>query len=324
MSGCCACPQPQRSPALTHRPDPLSAEAALILGAPDYPRHEGPLDAAAAARIRREQARARTPVVTEMAERLGVVATKEHVDEVPVVVVRAEGCRDDAFAMYVHGGGFTGGMARDMTSVLMAAELGIPVYSVDYVYSPENVFPVALRQVEHAWERLAAPGRSGVAFGVSAGANLLLGAVHRRRAKGGVLPAALGLFSPWADLSGDGDSRQFNDGRDPVLRWVDQLALAARAYVGEASLRDPLVSPVYASYGDWLPPTLITSGTRDLFLSDCVRLARLMRRAGAPSVRLEVWEEMWHAFNTQPQLPEGAEARAEVAGVLLGAVGLAR
>ncbi len=86
--------------------------------------------------------------------------------------------------------------------------------------------------------------------------------------------------------------------------------------------RDPLASPIHAAYGPWLPPTLLTSGTRDLFLSDCVRLQRRMRRAGAPSVRLEVWEEMWHAFNTQPHLPEGAEARAEMAAFLLRAVGL--
>lgn len=304
------------------RPDPLSAEAAVILSAPDYPRYDGPFDVAAAQRIRREQARQRTPVVQEVADRLGVIAVKEDLGSVPVVAVRAAECREDAFALYVHGGGFTGGMARDMTSVLMAAELGIPVYSVDYAHAPEAVFPTAIHQVVRAWDRLAVQGRYGVAFGVSAGANLLLGAVQERRRAGGTLPAALGLYSPWADLAGDGDSRTFNDRRDPVLRWADQLELAARAYLGDASPRDPLVSPIHAAYGPWLPPTLFTSGTRDLFLSDCVRLQRRMRRAGAPSVRLEVWEEMWHAFNTQPHLPEGAEARAEMAEFLLRAVGL--
>ena len=304
------------------RPDPLSAEAAVILGSPDYPRYDGPFDAAAAQQIRREQARLRTPVVNEMAERLGVLAAKEDLAAVPVVTVRAEDCRDDAFALYVHGGGFTGGMPRDMTSVLMAAELRIPVFSVDYSHAPEQVFPTALEQVLRAWEKLSATGRPGVAFGVSAGANLLLGAMQERRRLGGALPAALGLFSPWVDLAGDGDSRRFNDGRDPVLRWADQLEIAATAYVGEASVRNPLVSPIHAAYGPWLPPTLITSGTRDLFLSDCVRLARRMRRAGASTARLEVWEEMWHAFNTQPHLPEAAEARAEMRAFLLGAVGL--
>lgn len=309
-------------PNMVPRPDPLSAEAAVILSAPDYPRFDGPFDVAAAQRIRRQQARERTPVVSEVAERLSVMAAKEDLASVPVVAVRAADCREDAFALYVHGGGFTGGMARDMTAVLMAAELRIPVYSVDYLYAPEAVFPTALQQVLRAWERLVESGRPGVAFGVSAGANLLLGAMQERRRSGGALPAALGLFSPWADLAGDGDSRGFNDGRDPVLRWVDQLEVAARAYVGEASVRDPLVSPIHAAYGPWLPPTLLTSGTRDLFLSDCVRLQRRMRRAGAPSVRLEVWEEMWHAFNTQPHLPEGAEARAEMRAFLLQAVGL--
>lgn len=98
------------------------------------------------------------------------------------------------------------------------------------------------------------------------------------------------------------------------------MELAARAYAGEASLRDPLVSPIHAAYGDWLPPTLLTTGTRDVFLSDCVRLHRRMRRAGASTARLETWEEMWHAFNTQPNLPEAAEARAEMAAFLLDAL----
>ncbi|MBO9532590.1 MAG: alpha/beta hydrolase fold domain-containing protein [Solirubrobacteraceae bacterium] len=295
----------------------------MILAAPDYPRHDGPFDAAAAQRIRREQARQRTPVVTEVAQRLGVRAAKEDLASVPVVRVEAEDARDDAFALYVHGGGFTGGMPRDMTAVLMAATLRIPVYSVDYVFAPEQVFPVALQQVLRAWERLAGSEKPGVAFGVSAGANLLLGAMQERHEDGGPLPAALGLFSPWTDLSGDGDSRAFNDGRDPVLRWSDQLSLAATAYLGDVSPREPLVSPIHAAYGEWLPPTLVTSGTRDLFLSDCVRLVRRMRRAGAASVRLEVWEEMWHAFNTQPHLPEAAEARTEMRDFLLAAAGVA-
>jgi epsilon-lactone hydrolase len=137
------------------------------------------------------------------------------------------------------------------------------------------------------------------------------------RAKNLPMPAAAGLFTPWTDLTGSGDSYRSNDGRDCVIAWKNQLDKAARCYVGGADPADPLASPIYAAYTDRFPPTMITTGTRDLFLSDGTRLYWSLRDAGVP-VSLRVWEGMWHAFNVEPDIPEGRHAREEVAAFLTG------
>ncbi len=64
------------------------------------------------------------------------------------------------------------------------------------------------------------------------------------------------------------------------------------------------------------PPTLLVAGTRDFFLSNCVRLSRKMRLAGT-RVELRVWEEVFHGFDLIPDLPEGIQARAEMAEFLV-------
>jgi monoterpene epsilon-lactone hydrolase len=49
-------------------------------------------------------------------------------------------------------------------------------------------------------------------------------------------------------------------------------------------------------FGDFIkgfPPTFLQSGTRDLLLSDTVRMHRALLRAGIPA-ELHVWEAMPH------------------------------
>ena len=51
------------------------------------------------------------------------------------------------------------------------------------------------------------------------------------------------------------------------------------------------------------PPCLITTGTRDLLLSQSRELAHNMREKGV-IVDLRVWDELWHVFEWDPHLPE--------------------
>ena len=44
-------------------------------------------------------------------------------------------------------------------------------------------------------------------------------------------------------------------------------------------MKDPLLSPVYGDMAGF-PPTILTSGTRDLLLSNTVRVHRKLRQAG--------------------------------------------
>ena len=55
---------------------------------------------------------------------------------------------------------------------------------------------------------------------------------------------------------------------------------AAELYANGHDLKDPMLSPIYADLRGF-PPTILTSGTRDLFLSLTVRTHRKLRRAAS-------------------------------------------
>jgi epsilon-lactone hydrolase len=72
-----------------------------------------------------------------------------------------------------------------------------------------------------------------------------------------------------------------------------------------------MLSPVYGDY-QGLPPMILTSGTRDLFLSNTVRVHRKLRAAGVEA-ELQVFEGQSHAqYMRDPNAPETKEYFAEV------------
>lgn len=80
-------------------------------------------------------------------------------------------------------------------------------------------------------------------------------------------------------------------------------------------MKDPLISPVYGDMNGF-PPTILTSGTRDLLLSNTVRVHRKLRQAGVEAA-LQVYEGMAHAhYIRDDTAPETKEVFEEIAGFL--------
>jgi acetyl esterase/lipase len=125
--------------------------------------------------------------------------------------------------------------------------------------------------------------------GLSAGGNLAAATVLHARDEGLPLPAAAVLLSPELDLTESGDSFFTNAGIDGMgsLRQANLLYAAGR------DLADPYVSPLFGDFAAGFPPTLLTAGTRDLFLSNAVRMHRKLRAAGVPA-ELHVLEAAAH------------------------------
>ncbi len=217
----------------------------------------------------------------------------------------------------LHGGGYTmfGGKYSVIEGLGLARAGNFKVVAVDYRMPPLHPFPAAVDDGVAVYEALLeqyAPDDIGI-FGASAGGGLTAAVIVAARDRGLPLPAAAVLNTPWSDLSKTGDSYYANDGVDPVLSSYDgTLGAMAQLYAGDAGLKHPLVSPVYADYAPGFPPTLLVSGTRDLLLSPTVRLHRALRAAGIEA-DLHVFEAMWHGFNT---VPEGAIAQAEAVAFL--------
>ena len=87
---------------------------------------------------------------------------------------------------------------------------------------------------------------------------------------------------------------------------------APRLIVRAKDMKDPLISPVDGDYAGFAP-TILTSGTRDLLLSNTVRVHRKLRQAGVDAV-LQVYEGLAHAqYYRDATAPESREAFEEIA-----------
>ena len=100
---------------------------------------------------------------------------------------------------------------------------------------------------------------------------------------------------------------------DNVLVAADGRCDAmARLYANGHDLKDPMLSPVYGDMRGF-PPTLLTTGTRDLLLSNTVRVHRKLRQAGVDA-ELHVYEGQSHAhYMRDVNAPETREAFEEIA-----------
>ncbi len=221
--------------------------------------------------------------------------------------------------LYAFGGGYTLGCSEDdlTISAPIAVATGARIVAPYYRLAPEHRFPAGLEDVEAVARALLA-GPDRVAFaGESAGGSLLLSTLHRLKASGAPLPVAAALMSPGTDKSHYGDS--FEAARDPSLA-VSRVRQIGDLYAPGADPTSPDISPIYGRFDANFPPFLMTTGTRDLLLSQVVRLARVMREGGAP-VDLRVWEGLWHVFEFYPDLPEARASLAEIGAFLDGHLG---
>ncbi len=228
----------------------------------------------------------------------------------------------DHLFVHVHGGAFVigGGLAAVADeAVQVAALMGFPVLSIDYRLAPEHPAPAAMDDIITVWQQVTAerPATAIVLGGTSAGGNLALVATLRMRDLGLQLPGALFVGTPDSDLAKRGDTRFINDGIDHfMVSWDGFLTQAMTYYAGDLGFDHPYVSPIFGDFTGF-PPTYLISGTRDLMLSDTVRVHRRLRQAGAVA-DLHVYEGSAHCdYIFQRDTPECTEHYRELNAFLL-------
>jgi acetyl esterase/lipase len=250
------------------------------------------------------------PFMEDAAKELDVAADVRDIGGVPVNVATPAGVDDDRIVLDLHGGAliFMGGAACAAMTRMAAARMRLPTWGPDYRMAPDHPYPAALDDCLATYEALLAgqPAERIVLSGGSAGGNLAAALVVRARDEGVPLPAAVVLHTPEVDLTESGDSFRTNLGVDTVLR---SLLPVNELYAAGHDLAHPYLSPLFADLGGF-PPTILTTGTRDLFLSNTVRMHRALRRAGVEA-ELHVLEAAPHA-GFMGMAPEDKEIDAEV------------
>jgi monoterpene epsilon-lactone hydrolase len=217
--------------------------------------------------------------------------------------------------VHLHGGGYVlgAGEAGISEAILLAGSSKITTISVDYRMPPDHPFPVPLDDAMSVWLAVTQrfSGRQLGLSGTSAGGAMVLSLVQRLISAQLARPTAIVAGTPWADLSETGDSYFTNKHADAMV-YEGLLSVMARQYANGIDLCDPRISPVYGSFQGF-PPTLLLTGTRDLFLSNTVRVDRKIRDEGKES-ELIVYEGQGHAqYMLGIEVPESCTALNDIA-----------
>ena len=129
------------------------------------------------------------------------------------------------------------------------------------------------------------------------------------------------MLTPALDMTGAGDTYQTNRFHDVNL-YGGSAGDGPAGYAGDTDPTHPYLSPLFGDFtADW-PPTLLSSGTRDLLLSDTVRMHRALRRAGV-CAELHVTEAGPHG-GFMGTAPEDRDVLAECKRFCEEAWGLAK
>lgn len=230
-------------------------------------------------------------------------------------MVRAPDVNQDAVVLYLHGGAYIMGSIDTHHELMarMSRAAHMQVLGIDYRLAPEHTYPAAVDDAVHAYDWLLSQGLRSerlIIAGDSAGGGLTMAALLALKAQKKPLPGAAVLLSPWADMSGAGESRKTCADTDPMIS-ADAIEATASMYLGGQPADSPGASPVFGDLSG-LPPLLIQVGENEVLLSDSIRLHENAQAAGVQSA-LHVFPGAFHVFQAIPDLPESAQALAEIA-----------
>jgi acetyl esterase/lipase len=302
-------------------PTTVSPEMQQIIAAPPTLNRTAPTTNDEWKARREAGAAARLKELPSLRERLGVKVEKQTIAAVDCYMVTPDSIEErnrNRLLISLHGGYyvFFPGESGTKEAIVMAAYGHVRVLEIDYRMPPDFPFPAGLDDALAVWKeevKTANPANMAI-LGTSAGGGMALAMVLRAKQEGLPLPGAIAAGTPASDLTKTSDTYFTNESVDNSIVAYEPLGeAAAKLYANGHDLKDPLLSPVYGDFHGF-PPAILTSGTRDLLLSDTVRVHRKLRQARVEA-QLQVFEGQSHAqYLSNPFAPETKEAYEEIAG----------
>jgi monoterpene epsilon-lactone hydrolase len=232
------------------------------------------------------------------------------IGNIPAEWISVPGANEEKVFYNLFGGGYIMGnlKSRRIIPYHISKATQLRCLNIEYRLAPEHPFPAALEDSIESYKWLISEGfdsKNIVIGGQSAGGGLAVATLLKLQELKLPLPAAGVLMSPWADLTGSGDSIIKNQKFEPLIK--DGLINMAKLYARKEPLNNPLISPVFADLKG-LPPLLIQAGGIEALESDSISLAEQGEKAGV-EVKLEIYENMVHVFqNFGEELSESRKA----------------
>lgn len=290
----------------------LSTEAKNVLSEANYPLKNRRIKELGV--LRDKTARAITPAVDRVIELYKAKVEMRDISDIPCMLVIPYQQKVNWKILYGYGGGYVSGSPfEDLTiAVPLAAETGAEVVIPHYRLAPESPWPAAIDDGFSVFKQMSSEPLALV--GESAGGNLCLTLILRAFQLGIPLPRAAAFLSPWCDLTNSGESMVNNDGRDPALS-AQHVDFAANYYVGEHDRTNPMISPINGVFDNSFPPSIITTGSRDLLMSQAIGLRDVLKDNDVP-VELCLWKDLWHVFEWDYRLPESSASIRQISNWL--------
>lgn len=213
--------------------------------------------------------------------------------------------------IYIHGGAFTFYHA-DVTlasSVPLANETGLRIITIDYTLAPHAKYNQITDEILTCYQELLKeykPENIAV-YGDSAGGAIAASSIIKMRDQHIAMPKAFVLWSGWLDVDEIGDTYFTLKENDPNLVYDGFLENCAEAYAPRSEWKNPYVSPIYGDFSKAFPPTLIQVGSKEIFLSNSIRMYRNLKENNK-EVELDVYEGMWHVWQGYYKIPESKMA----------------
>ena len=235
--------------------------------------------------------------------------------DVPIVIYQPTNPAPRGGLLWLHGGGYVVGTARDDGhGIGFAQHVGCAVVSVDYRLAPEftykesvaDAFTALTWMADHAADLGIDRERIAIGGG-SAGGGLAAGlALYNRDQQGPPLKLQL-LVYPMID-----DTHETPSGREithPTV-WHRKVSFEAwKMYLGDEYGRDsvsPYAAAARAKDLSGLPPAFVTVGMLDLFRDENIDYAQRLMAAGV-AADLRVYPGMFHG--AEMSAPDAAVSR---------------
>ena len=214
--------------------------------------------------------------------------------------------------LYIHGGGFTTGAARERRDFtqFVAGRYGYNVLAFDYRLAPENKWPAQLEDCLTAYCALEEKGIDPakiILAGESAGGTLALSLSLMLKEKGLPFPRAIAVFSPATSFAEHYPSHTANIKTDTMLRDAVAKGIGEPVFGKDAPkslLRSPYVSPIFGDYKG-LPPIFISVSDTEVLYDDAFHLYDKLEAEGH-RMEMDIQHGVCHAY---PMLPMMREAR---------------
>ncbi|WP_067140670.1 alpha/beta hydrolase [Oceanivirga salmonicida] len=193
---------------------------------------------------------------------------------------------NDKVIYWVHGGAYyypLSNVYRTMATYMLDVNDEYDIVFVNYGLIPKSIYPEANIDVENGLEYLKTKYKNIVMLGDSAGGNLVLSTLLKRKDEKKELVDAIILYSPFLDITFSVDSRIRNKGKDILIGnpydenyEFEKLLVDNDYYKNVKDKAHPYISPLNGDFSGF-PPVYIEVGKEEVLYDDSLILANKLK-----------------------------------------------